>query len=234
MKTDDPRWFGLYGIVGADEAPTPEERQRRTLALADALLGAGVGVLQLRDKVSDGRELVRTARLLVTRAHTKGALFLVNDRLDVALIAGADGVHLGQDDLPVEEVAVVLRALGRDREKLIVGLSTHDLDEVRTGVEQRADYLGFGPIFPTATKASGRAPRGPSRLAEAVRMAGAVPVIAIGGIGLANVAAVAGAGAKMAAVISDVSGAADPLARAQAIQARFESAAACARPRPGG
>ncbi len=226
MPEDDPRFHGLYGIAGP-RGPGPfEERRFQTLATADALLEAGVPVLQLRDKASDGRELVQTARLLAARAHARGALFLVNDRLDVALLAGADGVHLGQDDLSVEDVRRVLSALGRTRARFVVGLSTHDLQQVRAGVRQQPDYLGFGPVFPTSTKPDALAPRGIARLAEAVEAAGSLPVVAIGGLGLNNVGEVAAARAAMAAVISDLAGAVDPAGRARAIQLRFE---ACAR-----
>lgn len=221
-----PRFDGLYGIAGPAGPGAPRERHDGTLAVARALLAAGVRVLQLRDKQADGRELVSTARELVGLAHAAGAWCVVNDRLDVALAAGADGVHLGQDDLAVEDVRRVLAAAGRAREGFVVGLSTHDLAQVARARALDVDYLGFGPVHATRSKADALAPRGCGALGEAVRVAAGRPVVAIGGLGLDTVADAARAGAAMVAVISDIQRAADPAARARAVQERFRAARA--------
>ena len=148
----------------------------------------------------------------VTRAA--GALLIVNDRLDVALAADADGVHLGQDDLPL---AAAIHALGAARARMLVGISTHDLAQVAAAVAGGADYLGFGPVFPTATKANPDPVVGLDGLRAACARAGQVPVVAIGGVGVAAASALHAAGAAAACAISAVNGAADRAAAAQAL-----------------
>jgi thiamine-phosphate pyrophosphorylase len=210
---------GLYGMAGPLAAGSFAQRRDETLAMVEALLAAGVGVLQLRDKASTGRELYELA-CDVRRKVGDRARLVVNDRLDVALAAGADGVHLGQDDLDVSAARAILAKLDRTR-GFLVGLSTHSPDEVRHGVSLGVDYVGFGPVFPTTTKSDAHPVRGVARLGEAVAAAGTLPVVAIGGIGLGNVALVARAGAAMAAVISDIQRASDPAARAREVQHAF-------------
>jgi thiamine-phosphate pyrophosphorylase len=216
------RFEGLYGIAGPAGPGPFEQRLRETLAMVDALLAADVALIQLRDKEATGRELYDLAcavrRLVDGRAH-----LVINDRLDVALAARADGVHLGQEDLDVPSARDVLVRLGRPQ-GFLVGLSTHTADEVRAGVALGVDYVGFGPVFPTSTKPDAHPVRGLERLAEAVNAAGTLPVVAIGGIGLDNVAEVVRAGASMAAVISDVQRATDPAARACAVQRAMRDA----------
>lgn len=215
------RCRGLYGIAGPIAGTTPEECRRETLAVADALLAGGAPVVQLRDKVSDGRALVETACLLRQRTQAAGALFIVNDRLDIALLAEADGVHVGQDDLPPAHVRRVASQLGRD--DLLVGLSTHDLDQVRAAASLDVDMIGFGPVFTTATKADALPQRGTALLAEAVRLFLDRPVIAIGGIALASAAVVSGTGAAMAAVIGDVVHATERVQRVKDLHAVLRS-----------
>src|SRR5262249_19903474 len=137
---------------------------------------------------------------------------IVNDRLDVALLVGADGVHLGQDDLALEDA----RRIGRG---LIIGVSTHNLEQVRASAG--ADYLGFGPVFATATKERPGPVRGLDGRAAAARAAAPVPVVAIGGIIVERAADVAATGAAAAAVIAAVNGAPDPTAAARAIASAF-------------
>lgn len=199
---------GLYGIV-SPQAESGSARQAEALAVGRAFLAGGAAVLQLRDKRSDGRALLETARSLRALTRAAGAVFVVNDRLDVALLADADGVHVGQDDLPVAEVRRCVAALGGPR-WFLVGLSTHDLDQVRQGVASGADYLGFGPIHATSSKPDALSPRGCARLREAVEAAGATPIVAIGGVSRANAAELRACGAAMGAVISEVAGAAEP------------------------
>lgn len=130
-----------------------------------------------------------------------GALFLVNDHADIAAAVDADGVHLGQEDLPA---AAARRLLGRGK---LIGISTHDLDQARAAEGDGADYIGFGPLFSTTTKNAGQG-RGTERLNE-IRRAVALPVIAIGGITAANAGSAVAAGADGIAVISAVLGAED-------------------------
>jgi thiamine-phosphate pyrophosphorylase len=148
----------------------------------------------------------------------RGALLVVNDDLEAALEIGADAVHLGQDDLPLAEARRTLASRGA---ALLLGISTHDLDQVARAVAGGADYLGFGPIFPTSTRPDPAPLVGPAGLAAAVRAAAGVPVVAIGGITPARSAEVAAAGAHAACAISAVNQAADVAAAARAIAACF-------------
>jgi len=195
------RIAGFYAVL---DRPDP--------ALAAALVGpGGAGVLQVRLKpASTGaiRAAVALARPITTAA---GALLIVNDRLDVALACGADGVHLGQDDLPLAEAR---RLVGR-RADFLIGVSTHDLDQVAAAVAGGADYLGFGPVFATATKANPDPVVGLDLLARAVAAASPVPVVAIGGIGLARMAEVTATGVAAICAIGAVNRAPDPAAAAR-------------------
>ena len=110
------------------------------------VIDAGVGMVQLRDKDLSDRELIATARIFAEACRDNGALFIVNDRVDVALLAGADGVHVGQDDAHPDDVR---RVAGKD---FIIGLSTHSPDQIQTANDTAADYIGAGPIFETPTK----------------------------------------------------------------------------------
>jgi thiamine-phosphate pyrophosphorylase len=148
----------------------------------------------------------------------------VNDRFDLALLDGDDGVHLGQDDLAPERLPADARA------RLLVGLSTHTLEQVEASVSRPIDYVAFGPVFATGSKQSEYTPRG----LEALRAAAARakhPLVAIGGIDASNIAAVRASGASAAAVISAVAAASDPAEATRDLESRFASAAA---PRPRG
>jgi thiamine-phosphate diphosphorylase len=158
-----------------------------------ALLEAGVDLLQLRGKELSARELLEASRQLLPRCREAQVPFLVNDRLDVALAAGADGVHLGQADLPF---AAARELMGSE---LILGGSTHDLAEIREA-EAVADYLGFGALFPTNTRPDSRI-RGPQALTEAVA-ATTLPMFAIGGIEVENLGQLKGCGMAGIAVAS--------------------------------
>jgi thiamine-phosphate pyrophosphorylase len=131
------------------------------------------------------------------RTRESGCTLIVNDRVDIALACDADGVHLGQDDLPL---AVGRNLVGKNK---IVGVSTHDLDQARQAEAGGADYVGFGPMFATSTKDTGYAARGIDGLRE-IRAAIKLPIVAIGGITEANVEQVWRAGADSAAIISDI------------------------------
>jgi len=170
--------------------------------VARAAVAGGATALQLRDKESAGRALVGTARRLVALANPAGVPVVVNDRVDVALAAGADGVHVGEDDLPVADAR---RLLGPER---IVGASAGTVEEARRAEQEGADYLGVGPVFPTATKADAGEAIGLDGLRKIVA-AVRVPVVGIGGITVENAAQVVLAGAAGVAVVSAVAGADD-------------------------
>ena len=187
------------------------------VAIAEAALRGGADMIQLRDKAGDLRDLLRQARAIQALCRERGAVFIVNDRVDLALAAGADGAHVGQDDLPAEAAR---RLLGPGR---ILGVSTHNLEQVRAAEKAGADYLGFGPMFPTGTKDTGYAPRGLEALRE-MRRATGLPILAIGGITLENIGAIIQAGATAPAVISAVVAAPDIAAAAAAFRQRVVSA----------
>jgi thiamine-phosphate pyrophosphorylase len=179
------------------------EATERALDLADAVIAAGAPWLQLRCKrIAAGLHL-EIAREVVGRAAQAGARVIVNDRLDVALASGAAGVHVGQDDLPI---AAVRRAGGGD---LVVGVSTHSLLEAERAGEAGANYVGFGPLFPTTSKSDALAPR-PIALLAAVRQAIAIPIVAIGGITEESALEILAAGATAVAVIGALASAPDP------------------------
>lgn len=159
-------------------------------------------MIQLRGKTLSGGELVRVGRLLRRLTREAGALLIVNDRIDVALAVGADGVHLGQDDLPAGDAR---RLIGARR---LLGLSASTVDEAVRADAAGADYIGFGPVFATSSKEDARPPAGLDALAEAVK-AVSVPIVAIGGIHADTVGAVLNTGAAGIAVIAAVVGAAD-------------------------
>jgi thiamine-phosphate pyrophosphorylase len=197
------RLRGIYAIVGDED---PVER-------AEAALAGGVGVVQVRMKTSPGGRILEAARRIVELARGR-ALVIVNDRADLAVLAGADGVHVGDDDLPPGEAR---RLVGEGR---IVGRSTRTLEDARAALAAGADHVGFGPVFATRTKSIAAAPRGVAQLAEVARALPA-PVVAIGGITLEDVAAVAGAGAAAAAVVEDLFSRGDVRRRAELLAARF-------------
>ena len=198
----------LYAIVD------PLEGERTPAALAALLLAGGARLLQLRLKAAHSRNLLAAAERIRPLAHAAGALFLVNDRPDVARAVEADGVHLGQDDLPV---AAARRVLGPGS---MVGVSTHDVEQARAAVADGADYVAVGPIYATSTKATGLAPRG-LELVRAVRAAVPCPVVAIGGITPETAAAVRAAGADAVAMIGALVGAPDPAAAVRDVLARL-------------
>lgn len=163
--------------------------------LAEALVDAGVGIVQLRAKDKAGSEVLMAARAV--RKATEGrALFIVNDRVDVAMLSGADGVHLGQDDIPALEARRLLPSA-------IIGVSTHDMEEAARAEQDGADYISFGPIFPTRTKKDADVPKGLERLREMAGMV-RVPVVAIGGMTAQTAAPAIEAGASAVAIISGI------------------------------
>jgi thiamine-phosphate pyrophosphorylase len=183
-------------------------------------------MIQLRDKTGDLRILLPQARAIQTLCRAHGAIFIVNDRLDLALAVGADGAHVGQEDLPA---GAARRLLGPGR---ILGVSTHDRAQAEAARGAGADYIGFGPMFPTGTKDTGYSPRGLAGLRE-VRAAVGLPILAIGGITLETAAEVIAAGATAPAVISAIVAAPDIAAAASAFRARVVEAKGLERSRRG-
>lgn len=175
---------------------TPDAGYEGVVELAvQTALEAGIRWVQYRRKDCSRRILYNEARKLRDQTARFNALLIINDYVDIALFAGADGVHVGQDDLPIGEVRKVLG----DK---IVGVSTHSLREAVDAERGGADYIGFGPIFHTATKDAG-IPKGPAAVAE-IKGAISIPVIAIGGITPGNVAEVFRSGADGVAVSSGI------------------------------
>jgi thiamine-phosphate pyrophosphorylase len=164
--------------------------------VADACLRGGARLVQLRDKSGSTSSLLALAAAVVPNAHAHGAQVIVNDRADVAVLSGADGVHVGQDDLSVPDVRAIA---GRTA---IVGLSTHSHAQIDLAIGSDASYLAVGPVFETATKETGYDPRGLDLVAYASGRG--KPVVAIGGITLARAPRVIDAGASAVAVISDL------------------------------
>jgi len=181
---------GLYAIM--DESLLADGNHRQA---ARRLLDSGVRVIQYRAKKAGGGYMLEAALAIREECDRRGALFIVNDRADVAALSGAGGVHVGQDDLPV---SACRKVLGDDA---VVGVSTHSDEEVRAALDAGADYIGYGPVFGTTTKEDPLEPRGVEALAE-VSSAVGVPVVAIGGINVENIGEVRRAGAAAAAVIS--------------------------------
>ncbi len=211
---DDASFAGLH-VLADDDPRWPND----VLAQARAAAAGGASVVQLRAKhATDTRAL---ALALEIRAITRdaGVRFVVNDRFDLALLSGADAVHLGQDDLPPARIPDEVRA------RLAVGRSTHDAEQLARATHERVAYVAFGPVFGTTSKDSPYAARGLEAVAEAVRVVAPLPLVAIGGIDPARIADLRRAGVRGIAVISAVAGAADPRAATLTLARRFAEAA---------
>jgi thiamine-phosphate pyrophosphorylase len=181
--------------------------------LLRAVLAGGCRLVQLREKTMPLDELLPLARGLARQCREADARFIVNDRADLALACGADGLHVGQGDLPAREARALLR------QGMILGVSTHDPEQARRATADGADYVAVGSIFPTTTKA-GFQLVGPD-LIRRVRPEVSVPLVGIGGITPDNAAEVLGAGADAVAVISAVCSAADPEASTRSFLERI-------------
>lgn len=206
------RLRGIYPL--ADDDPRWRHDPR---AVVEAALGGGASVVQLRLKRTPDGDALALARWAVERAHEAGALLIVNDRFDLADLAGADGVHLGQEDVPPERIPADVR------ERLLVGLSTHTLEQVEGSRGRPVDHIAFGPVFGTRSKVSEFDAREVGALREAVAKA-EHPVVAIGGIDASNLDQVARAGACAAAVISAIADAPDAAEETRRLGAIFETA----------
>ncbi len=204
--------LGLYLVT--DERLS---KGRPTAEIVRAAIRGGVDAVQLRGKDLPIREQLAIGRALRAITREAGVLFIVNDRVDLALALDADGVHVGQDDLPAD---VVRRLVGPD---LIVGVSAATIAEARAALEEGADYIGVGPIWGTATKADAGEAVGPG-LITTLKGAVDLPMVGIGGIGAANAAQVIAAGGAGVAVVSAIVSAADPEAAARDLKARIVAA----------
>lgn len=196
----------LYAILDPEQT-----KGRSPESVLHELLEGGVTLLQLRVKAMAPRDFLELARRVRVETRARHCKLIVNDRVDIALACDADGVHLGQDDLPL--------AAGRKlMDKKTVGVSTHNLDQAKEAERNGADYIGFGPMFGTKTKDTGYAARGIDMLRQ-IRAAVKLPIVAIGGINEQNVQQVWQAGADSAAIISDIVGDDDITAKTKRILA---------------
>jgi thiamine-phosphate pyrophosphorylase len=192
----------LYVIL--DAALTTSSERDCALSLAEA----GVRLLQYRNKSASARRYLASSRDLTETLHPTGVSFFVNDRPDVAFLAGASGVHVGQDDLDVEQAR---RVVGREK---LVGVSTHNLEQFERAAASSADYIAVGPVFNTSSKANPDPVVGLDFIRSVRRRTGK-PLVAIGGITLERAASVIEAGADSVAVISGILGAPNPAQRAR-------------------
>ncbi|OBF97913.1 thiamine-phosphate diphosphorylase [Mycobacterium sp. 852014-52450_SCH5900713] len=206
---------------------TDARRERGDLAeFADAALAGGVDIIQLRDKGSPGeqrfgaleaRDELAACEILAEAARQHGALFAVNDRADIARAAGADVLHLGQGDLPLETAREII---GPD---MLLGLSSHDSGQAAAAAEGAADYFCVGPCWPTPTKPGREAP-GLGLVRAAADVGGEKPWFAIGGIDERRLPEVLGAGARRIVVVRAITAAADPRAAAQRLSSALAAA----------
>jgi len=173
--------------------------------VVESALQAGATAIQLRDKEADDGELLPLARWIGERCRRHGALFLVNDRVELAIIAGADGVHVGQDDLPVREVRRRVPA------GFVVGVSAETPELAREAEAGGADYVGCGAVWPTASKLDAPEAVGPEGVRRVVEAVG-IPVVAIGGITPERARSLAHTGVAGVAVIRAILAAPDPAA----------------------
>ncbi len=201
--------FRVYLITDRTQAPRGD-----ILAAVAAALDGGVRAVQLREKDLGGRELFRLAEAMRRLTARYGARLFVNDRVDVAYAAGADGVHLGGGSIPAADARKLLGA------RVLIGRSTHSAAELAAAEAEGADFATFGPVFATPSKARYGPPVGVAALAAACAAA-KIPVFALGGVGPATMQETLKAGAFGIALISAVVAAADPRAAARELTARF-------------
>jgi thiamine-phosphate pyrophosphorylase len=198
----NPESISLYAILDPRFL-----RGRDLVEVARALVRGGATCLQLRDKEASSRDLYEEARLLKASLRSLGIPFIVNDRLDIALAVDADGVHLGEEDIPISEAR---RILGKGK---ILGASADTVEAATGAAREGADYIGFGAVFPTDTKEDAQVSG--LTLLSRVKQAVSIPVVAIGGIKRTNAVEVLRAGADGLAIISDLLEAEDVEARAR-------------------
>ena len=194
-----PSLYAIFDVTAGGE---------QSVSVSDALADAGVQLMQFRAKHSSSRLIYEQLRSLIQHLESRSVRVIVNDRPDIASLAGAAGVHVGQDDLPVEDARKIC---GANR---WVGVSTHNLEQLRVAARTSADYIAVGPIFPTATKENPDPIVG-VELLRAARALTEKPLVAIGGITVESAEQIFRAGADSVAVIRDLSEARDPGQRAR-------------------
>lgn len=202
--------FKLYVII--------DSRAANGRSLTDVALEAaegGADIIQLREKDMAAREVVDLGRAIRKAIAGRDTLFIINDRPDIALAAGADGVHIGQDDIPPDFARAII---GKDK---ILGISTHSLAQALSAQKSGADYIGVGPVFSTPTKPDSEAVG--LGLVREVRKAVNIPFVAIGGINADNIAQVIGAGAGRIAVVRAVCGAKDVRNAARILKEKLDN-----------
>lgn len=197
-------------------------RGRPADPIVEAALEGGADVVQLRDKDASDEELLAAAARFRALCDAHGALFVLNDRPDLAVRAGADGVHVGQEDARVEEARAIVG------DELLVGQSTHAPQQFEAGLRSGADYLSVGPVWATPTK-PGRPAAGLDYVRHAAAHAGGRPWFAIGGIDAGNVGEVIAAGAERIVVVRALRDAADPAAAARELRAALEAGVGAAQ-----
>jgi thiamine-phosphate pyrophosphorylase len=203
----NPRLRGLYFV-------TPDASPDRRSGLVAAALAGGARIVQYRDKSGDAEQRLAEARVIAEHCRATGALFLVNDDVELCLAVNADGVHLGEDDAGIPETRARLGA-----GQLIGASCYNDLERARSAAAAGADYVAFGAVHASATKPNAR--RADLDLLRRARRELGVPICAIGGITPENAAPVVAAGADMIAVIQGISEAPDPEAAARRLQSLF-------------
>lgn len=191
MHSERLKDFGLYFIT--DRKLT----KKSPVDDADSAARAGVKIIQYREKWLSAGQMIKEAKKIKKICKKNNALFLVNDRVDIALAVGADGVHLGQEDMSYQHAR---KLLGKNK---IIGLSAHSAKGALHGQKIGADYIGIGPIYPTATKKDAKAPTGVALIIQ-LKNKLKIPFVAIGGINESNIDEVLKAGAKNIAIISGI------------------------------
>jgi len=201
----------LYAILDPEQTKRSDPE-----AILRQLLAGGAKIVQLRAKTMAPRDFLQLARSARSLSRSRDCRLIINDRADIALTSDADGVHLGQEDLPLHAARKIMG-------QKLIGISTHDVNQAKEAERGGADYIGFGPMFGTMTKATGYAARGVEMLRQ-IRSAVRLPIVAIGGIKEENVQEVWRAGAESAAIISDILGATDIAAKTRRIIALHSTA----------
>jgi len=202
---------GLYALTSELHS-----QGRSNIEVASEILACGVPILQYREKSKKVRQMYEECQVLRAMTQQYGALFIINDHLDLALAVGADGVHIGQDDLPLSKVREIV---GPD---LLIGVSTHSPDQANAAVNGGADYIGVGPLFATKTKIDVCQPVGLDYLEYIVKNL-TIPFVAIGGIKENNLAEVIKVGARTVALVTEIVGDPDIAGKIKRLQRIMET-----------
>ncbi len=202
---------GLYALTSELHS-----QGRSNIEVAREILACGVTILQYREKSKKIRQMYEECQVLRTMTQQYGALFIINDHLDLALAVGADGVHIGQDDLPLSKVREIVGP------NLLIGVSTHSPDQAKAAVSGGADYIGVGPLFATKTKIDVCQPVGLDYLEYIVKNL-TIPFVAIGGIKENNLAEVIKAGARTVALVTEIVGDPDIAGKIKRLQRIMET-----------